>query len=397
MDSNQDDLRPNLTVIQGGTPEDDLTAEAMAATAERLRATNALGGSIRRGLTAWTIVLLVGGIAGLALGRVELLLFLFLAGLFALTQSWDVRDLARTGDPAADRAVEPALMGRILRVIVPLVVPMTGVLVYGAIATSARALGQDGAHVAAMQWSIAAAFLCLLAMLPPIQQQLARTFMPGPFPGHTARLTASLALVLLLLPVPAGLIMTDLMSVVQRGGAPLVDIPTLVGQLAGEIVFALAAVGLGVGRDMRAVMARLGLEGLRPNHLLIAALGLAAVTGVNAGMEWLERTWFHELWLRDQDMVRLMAAHLGLGASILLGLSAGIGEEVLVRGALQPRTGLFWASLLFAAGHVQYTWFGMLTILALGVTLGLVRRSSNTTTAIVVHALYDIVAALGAK
>ena len=156
------------------------------------------------------VVLLVGGIAGLALGRVELLLFLFLAGLFALTQSWDMRDRARTGDPAADRAVEPALMGRILRVIVPLVVPMTGVLVYGAIATSARALGQDGAHVAAMQWSIAAAFLCLLAMLPPIQQQLARTFMPGPFPGHTARLTASLTLVLLLLPVPAGLIMTDL-------------------------------------------------------------------------------------------------------------------------------------------------------------------------------------------
>ena len=67
----------------------------------------------------------------------------------------------------------------------------------------------------------------------------------------------------------------------------------------------------------------------------------------------------------------------------MLGLRAGIGEEVLVRGALQPRTGLFWASLLFAAGHVQYTWFGMLTILALGVTLGLVRRSSNTTTAIV--------------
>ena len=149
--------------------------------------------------------------------------------------------------------------------------------------------------------------------------------------------------------------------------------------------------------DMRAVMVRLGLEGVRPTHLLIAALGLAAVTGVNAGMEWLERTWFHELWLRDQDMVRLMAAHLGLGASIVLGLSAGIGEEVLVRGALQARTGLFWASLLFAAGHVQYTWFGMLTILALGVTLGLVRRSSNTTTAIVVHALYDIVAALGAK
>ena len=110
-----------------------------------------------------------------------------------------------------------------------------------------------------------------------------------------------------------------------------------------------------------------------------------------------ERHRFHALWLRDQAMVKMIAADLSLAAMLVLGVSAGVGEEVLVRGALQPRVGLIWASLLFAAGHVQYTWFGMLTILALGVTLGLVRRSSNTTTAIVVHALYDIVAALGAK
>jgi len=397
MDTNQDDPTPRLTVIEGGRPEARLTAEAMAATAERLRATNALGGQVRQGLLVWTLVLGVGSTAGLLLGRFEMVLFLVLAALFVLTQSWDLRDRALTGDPEADRAVAPGLVGTVLRTLVPLIMPLMGVAVYGGIAAFARMDRPDAAHVAAMQWSIAAAFLCLLAALPPIQQQLARTFIAGPFPGHTARLTATMALVVLLLPVPAALIMPDLVELTRQSSAPLLEVPALVGQLLGELVFAVAAVGLGMGRGWRETFERLGLTGLRPHHPLVAAVGLAAVTGVNAGMEWIERTQFHELWLRDQEMVRMMAAHLGLGATIVLGLSAGIGEEVMVRGALQPRTGLFWAALLFAAGHVQYTWFGMLTILAIGLTLGFIRRASNTTTVIVVHMLYDIVAALGAK
>ena len=92
-------------------------------------------------------------------------------------------------------------------------------------------------------------------------------------------------------------------------------------------------------------------------------------------------------------MSRLIAGDLAPATVLLLGLSAGVGEELLVRGALQPRTGIFWAALLFASGHVQYTWFGMLTIGLLGVVLGTVRARANTTTAIVVHALYDIYAA----
>ena len=94
-------------------------------------------------------------------------------------------------------------------------------------------------------------------------------------------------------------------------------------------------------------------------------------------------------------MGELITRDMGVGTALLLGVSAGVGEEVLVRGALQPRTGLLWASLLFAAAHVQYTWFGMLVIVMLGIALGLVRRYTNTTTAIVVHGVYDVIAAFG--
>jgi membrane protease YdiL (CAAX protease family) len=65
-----------------------------------------------------------------------------------------------------------------------------------------------------------------------------------------------------------------------------------------------------------------------------------------------------------------------------------------VRGALQPRLGLLLSSLLFAALHVQYTWFGMGTVALLGMLLGYLRQRTNTTTAIAVHAAYDVIAAL---
>jgi len=136
---------------------------------------------------------------------------------------------------------------------------------------------------------------------------------------------------------------------------------------------------------------------MRARHLAVAAAGLAAVSGLNLGMEWIERTRFHALWLRDQDMVKLIAGDMSVAAAVVLGISAGVGEEILVRGALQPRVGLVWASLLFAAAHVQYTWFGMLTIVLLGLTLGVVKNRANTTTAIVVHVLYDTFAALGSR
>jgi len=75
-----------------------------------------------------------------------------------------------------------------------------------------------------------------------------------------------------------------------------------------------------------------------------------------------------------------------------VGVDAVGGEEVTIRGALQPRLGIVLTSVLFACGHVQYSWWGMLTIALLGMLLGGVRRLTNTSTAIVVHSLYDVFA-----
>jgi len=49
-------------------------------------------------------------------------------------------------------------------------------------------------------------------------------------------------------------------------------------------------------------------------------------------------------------------------------------------------------SLLFGALHVQYSWFGIVVICLLGLTLGAFRARTSTSAAMAVHAIYDILA-----
>jgi membrane protease YdiL (CAAX protease family) len=80
---------------------------------------------------------------------------------------------------------------------------------------------------------------------------------------------------------------------------------------------------------------------------------------------------------------------------VLLAVSAGVAEEVLFRGALQPRLGLLLTSLLFTATHLQYGLSIVLAVILLGgLSLGLLRKYANTTTAILCHVTYDLLAGL---
>jgi uncharacterized protein len=81
--------------------------------------------------------------------------------------------------------------------------------------------------------------------------------------------------------------------------------------------------------------------------------------------------------------------------ALILGLSTGIGEEVLFRGAIQPRFGIVIASAIWSLLHVQYelTWV-VAGLFAMGIMLGLIRNHYGTTAAIVTHALYNVLIVL---
>lgn len=159
------------------------------------------------------------------------------------------------------------------------------------------------------------------------------------------------------------------------------------------LTVAFAGVGYLIRRSPEETLRRLGL--VRPSAAqlwagtgwVVILLFLQGVTGAvwslldPSQVELL--TDINETLLSEMDTVWEWA---------LLALAAGVGEEILFRGALQPIFGIPLTAVLFALGHVQYGLSpGTVLIFVLGILLGLIRQRHNTTVAIYVHALYNFI------
>ena len=156
---------------------------------------------------------------------------------------------------------------------------------------------------------------------------------------------------------------------------------------------ALIAVGYPTVRGWRTALTRLGL--VWPTHgQVIVALVAGAVmvlifTGVDIAIGWL---WDLFGWppTDTESFEELMAYSLTpLGAGVI-GVTAGLGEEVAVRGVLQPRLGILLSNLFFTALHaLQYNFDALLSVFLAGLVLGWVRRRTSTSISAVVHGFYD--------
>lgn len=334
---------------------------------------------INRGLTMWTVLLIGLGGGGLLLGQTELAGLAALAGLFVASQAADL-----------DRR------WMALHYVLSWVVPAGGAAAYTAIGFFILQEGGGGRFEKLVAAScFAGAAVAFLTYLRPVSNALSRFWFHGS--SHTLRLAARFALLSLLVGLPGWLVMHELLDEAGYSLDQLMEGVNFGGELLGYVLLAFGAVGFMLRRDLAQTLDRLGLSSLTPSHLLSIAAGMLALIVLNVGAERVQQQLLPELWRSDQAVVSAIAGQLTLGQSVMLGLSAGIGEEITMRGALQPKLGIFWTSLLFAALHVQYSWYGMLVVLAIGCTLGLLRKRTNTTCAMAVHALFDLMGVIGAQ
>jgi hypothetical protein len=321
------------------------------------------------------------GLASLLLGQVEAALLIAVAALYFTAQAADVH---------------PA-MGRVYTLLA-WIPPATGALALGALAGVLVTNGPlTPLRAACAVVSGIGALASLASLMPAAGDRLVGFLFRGAGSSHTLRLTANIVLVIAWVAFPTWLVFRDQLARLLQDPGSLVSASKLSGGLVGYVVLAFASVGFMVRRDARGSLERLGLTALRPTDALMVVAGVAALWLVNVGSEALERSALPALWTGDQAFTSALAGAMGPGQMLLLGLSAGIGEELTLRGALQPKLGIALTSLLFAALHVQYSWYGMLAILGLGLILGAIRRSSGTTAAILAHALYDLLAVLAAR
>ena len=363
-------------------PADDLTAPFTAGPPPEEEPEPALdlmaGPAILRGLRIWFVLIGAMGLIGVLFDQAELALSMTLAGAFVAAH-------------AADR--DPYYR--------PLHLLLTGVLVVGgtlAFAALAFWLATQSAAGPLRPFAVGiaggGAVLCLLTALHPLSDGLASAVFRTLRPTHVLRLGSRVVLMVLLFVVPGWAAFPDLLDVIATRRAPLLGTGQLLASLVGLTMLALGGVGFLVRRDVRETLERLGLQAPRLSHYGVMVLGIAALYGLNLGIEAIQRQWFPDLWAHDQRISHLLAGGLGLGGGLLLGASAGVGEELAMRGALQPRLGLIFTSFVFAMLHVHYSWLGIFTIFMLGMLLGVIRQRTSTTVAILVHALYDILAVL---
>lgn len=169
--------------------------------------------------------------------------------------------------------------------------------------------------------------------------------------------------------------------------------------VAQQFVFVLGAfagVGLLVRRDSSALNQRLGLVRPTPRQILTGVRWMLFFVVLQAciSMTWAlfqpeqveQLTGINESLLGDFDTV---------WEWFVLAAAAGLGEELLFRGALQPIFGIIPTSIIFAISHVQYGLTpATMAIFLLSVVLGIIRKRSNTTVAILVHAGYNFILGL---
>jgi hypothetical protein len=178
---------------------------------------------------------------------------------------------------------------------------------------------------------------------------------------------------------------------------PSIGIVELLVQAAAFVAIAYIAVGFPYWRDLRAATERLGIVLPDPRTIGISIAATFACFAVAAIAGLASQQFDPELSESLNEVVDQMTAQVQnpIGA-VVLGASAGIGEEAIFRGALQPRFGLIIPSLLFTMLHgPQYGFnLALLGLFGVSIILGLLRKHLNTTAAMITHALYNAVQVL---
>lgn len=127
---------------------------------------------------------------------------------------------------------------------------------------------------------------------------------------------------------------------------------------------------------------------------------LAGVAGgfLLSGITWLMGKWKYLNDVNFDFTLRLGIFNFSLQEILFLSFCAGVGEEIVFRGMIQPWLGILTTSFMFIAlhGYMSYSsWpkviFGLI-LFSVGTILGILGEYIGLLAAIVAHIIYDIIA-----
>ncbi len=181
-------------------------------------------------------------------------------------------------------------------------------------------------------------------------------------------------------------------------------IPIVLGQLLsyngiGLVILSFCGVGIFVSRNYKEALARLAL--VKPSRIQIGTGILLVVASFAYDAIWAYFT--HSM--DGQDLATKLSFYNsgtfsvegGVVPSAILAIAtalcAGIGEETLIRGALQPVFGILPAAILHGMLHGQFAHapIFIVQVAVWSTFMGIVKRYTNTTTTIIGHAGFNLV------
>lgn len=184
----------------------------------------------------------------------------------------------------------------------------------------------------------------------------------------------------------------------------MIPLPVSLDQLfsynfLGLIMLSACGVGILVTRKPMETLRRLGI--VKPT-LAQVFIGIAGIF-VTFAYDYLWSTYTHgQEGLGYADKIShynegafnptASASSAGMLASAT-GICAGIGEEILSRGALQPVLGILPSAFLHGALHAQFSHAPILILQVFGwsTIMGIIRRYTNTTTTIITHVGFNFI------
>jgi membrane protease YdiL (CAAX protease family) len=249
---------------------------------------------------------------------------------------------------------------------------------------------------------LGAAFASLVGFSRRFRVRLARylPFDPDSF-VHRVALVTILALILI---PPVPLLVTGVPPYLSP---QFIDLLTDSGDLFADtvrlnayglfwtLIASFLIAGACVRRTLPEALERLGLVRPTGREVVLAVAAALALVGafhfIDPALAAL--VGYLGLPVTDTEAVNLLfAGSLTLPGIIVASIAAGFGEEVSIRGLLQPRFGILLPALLFASLHAyQYSWDGLISVFLAGIVFAYIRRYSNTTTSAITHTVYDLV------
>jgi membrane protease YdiL (CAAX protease family) len=149
-------------------------------------------------------------------------------------------------------------------------------------------------------------------------------------------------------------------------------------------------------------------EVLLDGQPIAAQIGWGVTFGLAISVPSMVVVFFVPLFSSLRRQLLDLVGRLDLGAlnPLWISLSAGIGEELLFRGALQPILGIWWASFIFTLAHFRSGQFHSMnwqkliyaaSVFIVGLFLGYVFLEIGLIAAMVTHAVVDVVSLFAAR